>query len=92
MSAFPPPCPPATTPPSSRPRPHPPHARRYHDLYLQVKGSRYKTKRTLMETIHKQKAELQRVKVISDQADVAKTKAAARKVKKTDAKKAALTV
>lgn len=79
----------ARAPPPRCPRPRPPR-RRYHDLYLQVKGARYKTKRTLMETIHKQKAELQRVKVISDQADLAKSKASARRGKKSAAKAAAI--
>jgi len=56
--------------------------RRYHSLYLQVKGARYKTKRVLMETIHKIKGEASRVKVIADQATVAKMKAGAKKDKK----------
>ena len=60
---------------------------RYHDLYLQVKGARYKTKRTLMETIHKKKAEETRVKAINDQAQVAKSKAETKKTKKGIAKK-----
>ena len=55
---------------------------RYHNLYLQVKGARYKTKRVLMETIHKIKGEASRVKVISDQAVVAKLKAGSKKEKK----------
>jgi hypothetical protein len=61
-------------------------ARRYHDLYMQVKGARYKTKRTLMETIHKQKSEQARVKVIADQAVVAKAKAAKKNEKRAAAK------
>ena len=51
-------------------------------MYLQVKGSRYKTKRVLMETIHKIKSEASRVKVIADQATVAKMKAGSKKDKK----------
>lgn len=54
----------------------------YHELYVQVKGARYKTKRVLMETIHRMKAEKARVKVIADQAAAAKSKAA-KKSKKT---------
>jgi large subunit ribosomal protein L19e len=60
----------------------------YHELYLQVKGNRYKTKRTLMETIHKAKAEKNRIKVIDDQANIAKSKAA-QKVGRKDVKKVA---
>lgn len=60
----------------------------YHELYLQVKGNRYKTKRTLMETIHKAKAEKNRIKVIDDQANIAKSKAA-KKVGGKDARKGA---
>ncbi len=62
--------------------------RRYHDLYLQVKGARYKTKRVLMEQIHQRKAEASRVKVINDQANMAKTKAESKKTRKTESKKA----
>ena len=55
---------------------------RYHKLYLQVKGAKYKTKRALMEQIHKHKGEASRLKVISDQATVAKMKAGQKKEKK----------
>lgn len=56
---------------------------------MQVKGARYKTKRVLMETIHKQKAEQSRLKVISDQATMAKSKAEGKRSKKETNKKAA---
>lgn len=56
----------------------------YRSLYLQVKGNKYKTKRTLMETIHKLKSEKNRVQVIEDQAVAAKAKAAGKKTKKPE--------
>ena len=59
----------------------------YHELYLQVKGARYKTKRTLMETIHRQKAEHKRAKGVADQATAAKAKAEAKREKR-DTRKA----
>jgi len=46
----------------------------YHDLYVQVKGARYKTKKALMETIHRLKAEAARTKAVADQAAAAKAK------------------
>lgn len=55
----------------------------YHELYLQVKGNKYKTKRTLMETIHRLKAEKNRVQAVQDQATAAKERAALKKTKKT---------
>lgn len=48
-----------------------------------MKGARYKTKRVLMETIHKRKAELIRGKDLENQANLAKSKAAGRKEKKS---------
>jgi large subunit ribosomal protein L19e len=61
----------------------------YHDLYAQVKGNKYKTKRTLMEAIHKIKAEKNRSKAIDDQAVAAKAKAHAKADRKGKSKEAA---
>mmetsp|Transcript_42 Transcript_42/g.83 ORF Transcript_42/g.83 Transcript_42/m.83 type:complete len:190 (-) Transcript_42:205-774(-) len=47
----------------------------YRELYNASKGNQYKNKRVLMEAIHSKKAEIQRQKLLVEQADARKLKA-----------------
>ena len=47
---------------------------RYHDLYMRSKGNVFKNKRVLIETIHKEKNEASREKVITEQAEARRLK------------------
>lgn len=52
----------------------------YHTLYLLSKGNRFKTKRVLIETIHKMKAEQTAQKTVIEEALARKAKAQGKKV------------
>ena len=60
----------------------------YHELYVQAKGNRFKTKKNLIESIHARKAERVEQKKAEELTIMKKERAAARRAKR--AKKAAM--
>lgn len=54
----------------------------YRELYLQSKGNKFKTKRNLMENIHKLKTEKAKEQQLKDQATAAKARAQVQREKK----------
>ena len=61
----------------------------YHELYMQAKGNRFKTKRVLMEAIFAKKGEVQKARTLKEQADSKKARAQAKRLKREAAKIAA---
>jgi len=56
----------------------------YHTLYLQAKGNRFKTKRNLIETIHRIKTEEKKDELLKKQMDARKAKLTATKDRKKE--------
>ena len=61
----------------------------YHELYLQAKGNKFKTKRNLMETIHKMKGDKNKELQLEEQAAARKAKANALRTRKEKKKEQA---
>jgi large subunit ribosomal protein L19e len=55
---------------------------RYHRLYLATKGNKYKTKKQLMEAVHKMKAEKTAEKTLEDLASQKKARAKTERARK----------
>jgi len=56
----------------------------YRELYMQAKGNKFKTKRNLMESVHKMKAESIKEQQIKEQAEARKAKAQAARDRKAE--------
>ena len=56
----------------------------YHKLYNKAKGNEFKNKRVLIEHIHKEKAELIRIKALKAQSDARKEKAKAKRDRRAE--------
>lgn len=64
----------------------------YRELYLRCKGNQFKSRRVLMETIHKAKSEKARTKALEEQFEARRTKnkaARERKAKRAEERRAA---
>ncbi len=57
----------------------------YHELYASSKGNQFRHERALMEYIHAKKADIQREKLLSEQAEARKHKAKLKANKKAEA-------